>query len=104
MFPSGPCPLSHLAPQVASSTLIISTLCRRSRRAARINLLFLKENTYSFTRQYMICARTEFDVCFEYQIWISNCGFDSVFSYGFLLMFLLWKKYRFIVRRVFGRC
>lgn len=36
--------------------------------------------------------------------WISNCGFDSVFSYGFLLMFLLWKKYRFIVRRVFGRC
>ena len=27
----------------------------------------------------MICARTGFDVCFEHQIWISNCGFDSVF-------------------------
>ena len=52
----------------------------------------------------MICARTGFDVCFEYQNWISNCGFDSVFSYGFLLLFLLWKKYRFIVRKAFGRC
>lgn len=47
VLPSVPCPLSHLAPQVASSTLIISTLCRRSRRAARINLLFLKENNIS---------------------------------------------------------
>nr|DAM84325.1 MAG TPA: hypothetical protein [Microviridae sp.] len=44
MFPSGLCPLSYLAPQVAYSTFRISTLCRRSRRAARINLLFLKEN------------------------------------------------------------
>lgn len=52
----------------------------------------------------MICARTGFDVCFEHQIQISNCGFDSVFSYGFLLLFLLWKKYRFIVIKVFGRC
>lgn len=46
-LPSVPCPLSYLAPQVASSTFIISTLCRRSRRAARINLLFLKENYIS---------------------------------------------------------
>lgn len=52
----------------------------------------------------MICARTGFDVCFGHQNWISNCGFDSVFSYGFLLLFLSWKKYRFIVKRVFGRC
>nr|DAL82639.1 MAG TPA: hypothetical protein [Microviridae sp.] len=41
VLPLGPCPLSYLAPQVAFSTLIIGTLCRRSRRAARINLLFL---------------------------------------------------------------
>lgn len=83
VFSSVPCPLSCLAPQVASSTLIISTLCRRSRRAARIILLFLKENTYSFTRRLMICARTDFEICFECHIRISNCGFDSAFSYGF---------------------
>lgn len=52
----------------------------------------------------MICARTNFEICFECQIWISNCGFDSVFSYGFLLLLLLWKKYRFIVRKLFGHC
>jgi len=57
VFPSVPCPLSHLAPQVASSTLIISTLCRRSRRAARINLLFLKENYISlYLMIYDMCA------------------------------------------------
>lgn len=47
VLPSDPGPLSYLAPQVASSTLIINTLCRRSRRVARINLLFLKENNIS---------------------------------------------------------
>nr|DAU04756.1 MAG TPA: hypothetical protein [Microviridae sp.] len=41
VLPSVPVPLSYLAPQVAFSTLIIGTLCRRSRRAARINLLSL---------------------------------------------------------------
>lgn len=41
VFPLVPCPLSYLAPQVAFSTLIIGTLCQRSWRAARINLLFL---------------------------------------------------------------
>nr|DAW93396.1 MAG TPA: hypothetical protein [Microviridae sp.] len=57
MFPSGPCPLSHLAPQVATSTFIISTLCRRSRRAARINLLFLKENNlFLYSMIYDMCA------------------------------------------------
>lgn len=57
VFPSGPCPLFHLAPQVASSTLIISTLCRRSRRAARINLLFLKEKYISlYWKIYDMCA------------------------------------------------
>lgn len=39
VVPLVPCSLSYLAPQVAFSTLIIGTLCRRSRRAARINLL-----------------------------------------------------------------
>lgn len=57
VFPSVPCPLSCLAPQVAFSTLIISTLCRRSRRAARINLLFLKENYISlYWMIYDMCA------------------------------------------------
>ena len=57
VFPSVPCPLSYLAPQVAYSTLIISTLCRRSRRAARINLLFLKENYISlYLMIYDMCA------------------------------------------------
>ena len=57
MFPSGPCPPFHLAPQVASSTSIISTLCRRSRRAARINLLFLKENyIFLYWMIYDMCA------------------------------------------------
>lgn len=42
VLPLVPCPLSYLAPQVAFSTLIIGTLCRLSRRAARINLLFCK--------------------------------------------------------------
>nr|DAL91339.1 MAG TPA: hypothetical protein [Microviridae sp.] len=36
-------------------------------------------------------ARTDFDVCFEHRIRISNCGFDSVFSYGFLLLFCYGK-------------
>lgn len=92
VFPSVPCPLSCLAPQVAFSSLIISTLCRRSRRAARINLLFLKENTYSFTRRLMLCARTDFDVCFEHRIWLLNCGFNSAFSYGFLLLLVCYGK------------
>lgn len=57
VFPSVPCPLSCLASQIASSTLIISTLCRRSRRAARINLLFLKENYISlYWMIYDMCA------------------------------------------------
>ena len=57
VFPPVPCPLSYLAPQVAYSTLIISTLCRRSRRAARINLLFLKENYISlYLMIYDMCA------------------------------------------------
>ena len=46
VFSSVPCPLSYLAPQVAFSTLIIGTLCRRSRRAARINLLFCKRKLH----------------------------------------------------------
>lgn len=49
----------------------------------------------------MICARTEFDVCFEHQIWISNCGFDSVFSYGFLLMFFVMEKVPFYRKKSF---
>lgn len=46
VLPSVPCPLSYLAPQVAYSTLINGTLCRRSRRAARINLLFYKRKLH----------------------------------------------------------
>jgi hypothetical protein len=49
----------------------------------------------------MICARTGFDVCFEYQNWISNCGFDSVFSYGFLLMFFFMEKVPFYRKKSF---
>nr|DAH21505.1 MAG TPA: hypothetical protein [Microviridae sp.] len=31
----------------------------------------------------MICARTDFDVCFEHRIRISNCGFDNyIFLYS----------------------
>lgn len=57
LFPSVPCPLSCLAPQVAFSTLIISTLCRRSRRAARINLIFIKENyIFLYSMIYDMCA------------------------------------------------
>lgn len=57
VFPSVPCPLSYLAPQVAFSTLIINTLCRRSRRVVRINLLFLKENYISlYWMIYDMCA------------------------------------------------
>lgn len=56
-FPPDPCPLSYLASQIAFSTLIISTLCRRSRRAARINLLFLKENyIFLYSMIYDMCA------------------------------------------------
>nr|DAW88163.1 MAG TPA: xyloglucan endo-transglycosylase [Microviridae sp.] len=37
--------------------MIISTLCRRSRRAARINLLFLKENyIFLYWMIYDMCA------------------------------------------------
>lgn len=46
VFPSVPCPLSYLAPQVAFSTLTTGTLCRRSRRAFRINLLFYKRKLH----------------------------------------------------------
>ena len=49
----------------------------------------------------MICARTGFDVCFEHQNWISNCGFDSVFSYGFLLMFFVMEKVPFYRKKSF---
>ena len=44
----------------------------------------------------MICARTGFDVCFEHQNWISNCGFDSVFSYGFPVTIgcTIWDEWR----------
>ena len=49
----------------------------------------------------MICARTGFDVCFEHQNWISNCGFDSVFSYGFLLMFFVMEKVPFCRKKSF---
>lgn len=49
----------------------------------------------------MICARTGFDVCFEHQNWISNCGFDSVFSYGFLLLFFVMEKVPFYRKKSF---
>lgn len=49
----------------------------------------------------MICARTDFEICFECQIWISNCGFDSAFSYGFLLLFFVMEKVPFYRKKSF---